>query len=265
MTAIVDDFAAIRSAVNGAPETGDDGAILALFREWCEAVRYSARGFDEESESEAACARVYGIEDAISDIAAIGAAGLAIKIYIRSRTDHAVADGDPCGLGAAYMEETEASILRDACRFVPELAPLCAAALESEEEDGAGEAEGEADHPATEALENLAAAILRSSPRFREWFPDPLPAMWAERQRLDAVATEADKAGDEDRRDELDHQRFVIEGRIARSRAVTIGGILAQFDLLEWRALSFEECDEDKVLRSTIRGGLGMLARQAQS
>lgn len=162
MTAIVNDFAAIRSAVDGAAETGDDSAILALFREWCEAVRYSARDFDEESESEAACARVYGIEDAISDIAATGAAGLAIKIYIRSRTDHAVAGGDPCGLGAAaYMEEMEASILRDACRFVPELGPLCAAVLESEEETGAGEAEGEAAHLAIEAPPPPASRVAR--------------------------------------------------------------------------------------------------------
>ncbi|MGA8549020.1 MAG: hypothetical protein WB678_02165 [Stellaceae bacterium] len=86
---------------------------------------------------------------------------------------------------------------------------------------------------------------------------DPVVAMWAERNRLDAAASEAGEADDEDRRDELIEQCCAIDKRIARTRAHTVDGMLAQFDLLEWRALSFAEDDEDKVLRATIRAGLG--------
>ena len=93
---------------------------------------------------------------------------------------------------------------------------------------------------------------------------DPVLIMWAERNRIEVVATEADLAHDEDRRDELDRQWMAIDERMARTRATTIAGIRAQLELLEWRRRSFVECDEDKILRATIIAGLVRTEREVQ-
>jgi hypothetical protein len=62
--------------------------------------------------------------------------------------------------------------------------------------------------------------------------PDPVVAMWAERNRLDAAATEADRVHDNERSNELDDQRASIEEQIMNTPATSIAGLLGQVELL---------------------------------
>lgn len=59
-----------------------------------------------------------------------GAAGLAIKSYLALRAESGRAAKDPAALGDATLNyPVHGSILKDAVRFVPELAPLAATPL----------------------------------------------------------------------------------------------------------------------------------------
>ena len=117
-----------------------DDRILTLFREWCEAIRHLEAlptASDDDPERVAAHARCSGLEAAISDTASSGPAGLAVKIYIETFHEHGCRSADPCEIGKhkdQRINETLLSALRDACRFLPELVPLCAAVLEEEEQ-----------------------------------------------------------------------------------------------------------------------------------
>jgi hypothetical protein len=65
-----------------------------------------------------------------------------IKVFLRHKDEHqGTRGGDPCKLCApvigerdGIVDEVEESLLRDAVRFLPELAPLCAAAIEERAE-----------------------------------------------------------------------------------------------------------------------------------
>ncbi len=109
---------------------GDD-RILSLFREWVAASRHMAAVPGEaEEECKAAIAVVNGIEDTINETPSSGAAGLAIKSYLSLHIEAFYDPKDAAALGdTAINYEVHASILADAIRFVPELAPLAAPAF----------------------------------------------------------------------------------------------------------------------------------------
>jgi hypothetical protein len=108
----------------------DDSKILSLFRDWMEAKRLSWAVPDDEFEAAAVVADK--IEDAIIATASSGAVGFAIKTYLLLRIENGH-DEDGAALGNKLNWKTlEASILRDLIRFVPELAPLAAAALDGQ-------------------------------------------------------------------------------------------------------------------------------------
>ncbi len=71
---------------------------------------------------------------------------------------------------------------------------------------------------------------------------DPLLTMWAERNRLFAEGGLADRAGDEERRDEVDEQAWAIEAEMERTVAVTRAGLLAQLDLLGDYDHNYKNC-----------------------
>jgi hypothetical protein len=254
MTAIINDFAAIRSAADGA-QKGDDAEILSLFQQWIVELRAADLIENDDEAWDAQLKRSDKIEDQICAVPSIGAAGLAIKFYLALRVENGARDD------SAALESTntffELAALRDAVRFVPELVPLCAAVLEEREDEADEQPSAIADLPAVDASAAIVVIPTASD--------DPVAAMWVERNRLDRLATEADIARDEDLRDELDDQRMAIEDQMPRTRATTIAGILAQVEL-QWRRVSFVECEEDKLLLSTIRAGLvDMQARVAPS
>jgi hypothetical protein len=66
----------------------------------------------------------------VASIPTAGAAGLAIKVFLRHHQEHAgERTDDPCSLSAPWDEEDavlEKAIIRDVVRFVPELTPLAA-------------------------------------------------------------------------------------------------------------------------------------------
>jgi hypothetical protein len=111
----------------------DDSQILLLFREWVTARRTADALHGENGESaeyKAAAEAAEKIESALIAIPSNGAAGLAIKSYLALHADGADYD-DAAALGDHALNwEVDAAILRDAIRFVPELAPLAAAALD---------------------------------------------------------------------------------------------------------------------------------------
>jgi hypothetical protein len=103
----------------------DDRRILGLFREWRAAWDQLDAIADCDSDGPAAVAalaRLRVIEKAIADTPAEGVIGLAVKFCLGLWKD-----------GHLFGQITRSS-LRDAARFVPELAPLCAEILEEEEE-----------------------------------------------------------------------------------------------------------------------------------
>lgn len=112
---------------------------MSLFREWCEVVRYLPTfpsSDDDDPEWVATLARIDDLEAAIADTPAAGPAVLAIKVYLHCYVEHATLSDNPGGLGEdGHISQTEISAIKDAVRFVPELAPLCAAALEEREDE----------------------------------------------------------------------------------------------------------------------------------
>jgi hypothetical protein len=121
-----------------------DVAILAKFREWCEASRYAETigdDFASEPAYNEACTAACEIKDYLVKTPASGPIGLAIKVFLRHKDEHqgGPRGGDPCKLCVpvkgerdSIVEDVEESLLRDAVRFLPELAPLCAAVIEPE-------------------------------------------------------------------------------------------------------------------------------------
>jgi hypothetical protein len=96
------------------PAPADDSRILSLFRDWQGLCR-AAEAIRDDSEYDAARERLDAIAtEEIAKVPAAGAAGIAIKAFLHLHME------DP-PLGAL-----EISLLEDAARFVPQLAPLVA-------------------------------------------------------------------------------------------------------------------------------------------
>jgi hypothetical protein len=134
----------------------DDRQILELFREWIGAQRaWSAVNDEEEAEQKAAWQAAVAIRDKIALMPAAGPIGISIKVFLHlhlnddwHRDDAAALSGQGSSL---YVDGgLEKAILRDAVRFVPELAPLAANMLKEADADdaepaviGFGEPEGQ--------------------------------------------------------------------------------------------------------------------------
>jgi hypothetical protein len=122
----------------------DDSKILSLFREWMDAQRAGqSLSADEPEESHAAVERhLVELLRAITDLPAEGAKGLAIKNYLAAHMGGIMCGGgdDAAAIPSDVWKDAdfekhedarlERAILKDAVRFVPELAPLAAAALD---------------------------------------------------------------------------------------------------------------------------------------
>jgi hypothetical protein len=124
----------------------NDSRILSLFREWVVAERVAGalaedEKFDGSDEYYEALRRTNKLVAAISDIPAVGAAGLAIKSYLTVQAEDIMRRDDVAALSseAANHADLTRSILEDAVRFVPELAPFAAAALALGEPDAKAE------------------------------------------------------------------------------------------------------------------------------
>jgi hypothetical protein len=106
---------------------GGDDAILTLFRQWREAVSVANNQEPEtDEEGQPAHDRVYALEHQIYDTPAMGAAGLAVKAYMLAcdgQTDEFKPDYGPGGLLTLDKHATK-SVIEDAVRIAPELAPL---------------------------------------------------------------------------------------------------------------------------------------------
>jgi hypothetical protein len=120
-----------------------DDEILSLFREWIVRQRVAQAISDlnpqdntlQKAEYDAACDRFSELEGRIADIPSRGPIGLAVKCYLSLHGDHPGGyDSAPEMLGEFDAEQFPdtaigLSILKDAVRFCPELAPLAAPAL----------------------------------------------------------------------------------------------------------------------------------------
>ena len=93
-----------------------------------------------------ACGAACEIEDYLIKTPASGPIGLAIKVFLRHKDEHQGGSrgGDPCKLCVpvkgerdGIVDDVEESLLRDAVRSLPELAPLCAAVIEERAESDA--------------------------------------------------------------------------------------------------------------------------------
>jgi hypothetical protein len=116
----------------------DDNRILSLFREWMAARRhagalYNLRELPDKEVEKHAWAHVNQLHCVIFDTPAAGVVGLAIKAYLQ------VHDWDQGRRedGAAVTRDSQywRGLLKDAVRFVPEVAPLVANALKEPDED----------------------------------------------------------------------------------------------------------------------------------
>jgi hypothetical protein len=124
-----------------------DDEILSLFREWivaqteADALGYPSLDHPQRGEFDAAHERIEQLAWSIADVPSRGPIGLAIKAYLRHHADQHPCGRRPESLGELRVDCSEAaleqSIIRDAVRFVPELGPLAAAALESAEKEAA--------------------------------------------------------------------------------------------------------------------------------
>ena len=120
MTAIVDDFAAIRGAAGAAgssPPAGSDAQILDLFCEWRSAMNRFLVAKNEEM-FDLAAGEMIEFEDKIAAIPAQTIDGLAIKVFLVAR------DGWLDGDAAPPLCR---SIIEDAARLAPDVAAIHAA------------------------------------------------------------------------------------------------------------------------------------------
>ena len=132
MTAIIDDFAAIRGAsATSPPRLDGDEEILALFRGWRSAATAWKKA--PNGEDERRCHAELGkIQTAIVTTPAGGVVGMAIKAYlifhIQGENSDCAGKLHPC----LMRDEPEhyAGTIRDLIRFAPALEPLCTDCLE---------------------------------------------------------------------------------------------------------------------------------------
>jgi hypothetical protein len=147
----------------------EDAAILSLFRQWIDGQRAAGLIVDESENGDkvaAANERLDSLTREIDDLPAQGMAGLAIKSYLAIHFDHHAFEsgGDSAGLRSLDPKmlgrgvNSIVAMLRDAARFVPEIAPLVPREDETERH-------AEADLP---ALRERVAAIVAE-------FDVPLP------------------------------------------------------------------------------------------
>jgi hypothetical protein len=132
----VNDVDSLRQALGLVERVASDDAILTLFRQWIEAHLVAAQigeATGDSPEFDAAMDRVNDLEREIPKIQAQGSVGLAIKAYLAAHYEHGPALGDhpagsridPAWLGALNADNL-VSLVRDAARFVPEIAALAA-------------------------------------------------------------------------------------------------------------------------------------------
>src|SRR6202035_5274461 len=110
-------------------------AFLTVFRQWIEAHLAAAQigeATGDSPEFDAAMDRVNDLERGIAKIRALGPVGLAVKAYLAAHYEHGPNLGDhPAGvarldpaLHGALTTDNLVSLIRDAARFVPEIATL---------------------------------------------------------------------------------------------------------------------------------------------
>ena len=114
--------------------SGDD-AILTVFRQWIDAHLAAAeigKATGDSREFDAAMDRVNDLECGIAKIRALGPVGLAVKAYLAAHYEHGPNLGDhPAGVArldpaphGALNTDNLVSLVRDAARFVPDIATL---------------------------------------------------------------------------------------------------------------------------------------------
>jgi len=114
---------------------GVENAFLTVFRQWIEAHLVAAQigeATGDSPEFDAAMDRVNDLARGIAKIRALGPVGLAVKAYLSAHYEHGpnlvdhpagVAKLDPA-LHGALNTDNLVSLVRDAARFVPEIATL---------------------------------------------------------------------------------------------------------------------------------------------
>jgi hypothetical protein len=127
----------------GGRQDDDDAEMLSLFRQWIEGHRAAERmdkSIEAEDAYDAAIDRICDIEHEIADIPASGPVGFAVKAYLACYFEHLPRSGDdPAGVSlisrdcviepGAILDDFVsfhciAAVIRDAARFVPEIAEL---------------------------------------------------------------------------------------------------------------------------------------------
>ena len=118
-----------------------DGRLLTLFRRWLDEWKASAAVKDREDAYGAAIDRIISLEHEMADTPAQGAVGMSIKAYLACHYEHDVGmGGNPAGVSCitrdmVFFTDSEepdgyvdmhciAAVIRDAARFVPEIAQL---------------------------------------------------------------------------------------------------------------------------------------------
>ena len=124
-----------------ADDRDNDGEILRLFRQWIAEHRAAERIPKENEytdEFDAAVDHICEIEHAIADIPASGPVGFAVKAYLACHFEHPPGHRDnPAGVSLLSIDylcdppldsfssfHCIAAVIRDAARFVPEIAEL---------------------------------------------------------------------------------------------------------------------------------------------
>ena len=115
----IDPFALARQG-----EDPEDAQLRSLFRQWIGQTRFSAK-LDDEDALNAACEYQRDLEQRIVDMPAMGAPGIAIKLYLHLYWSDCHDAGDPAALSlTGDIWPHKPAMLRDAARFVPEIAEL---------------------------------------------------------------------------------------------------------------------------------------------
>jgi hypothetical protein len=105
-------------------------------------MRGPADGTPQKAEYDAACDRISELVQRIADTPSAGPIGLAVKCFLRHHDLADIGYGSPPEMLGEFLVECaedalELSIIEDAVRFAPELGPLAAPALESDEKEAA--------------------------------------------------------------------------------------------------------------------------------
>jgi hypothetical protein len=253
----------------------DDGRILSLFREWMVAERATDAlpGGDDDSpeqaEAEAASQRTADIVTAIARTPATGPQGLAIKAYIAIHMQDGTTREDAAALSRGALggdTRLEKSMLEDAVRFVPEIEPLAAKALEEAEKAAAVEPdESNGDAP----LESVPGASARHERRTQRNAriaalaaagSDRALALVQERFRLWEECNNYPDDENEDAFDELVRKTVktsnALDEQIVDMVATSAAGLIAQVDLLATDEHSLVNGELVDHLVASIREGI---------